>query len=125
MSKLDEVEDYLQGQGVFVSGVNGRPAHMDSYMTCMDFKAFDKAMKSPPFTKTELLEAASRMAGFGYLSPMAGLASFSIQSKLCPAFSPLVTQARVLEQVIKKESAEYEKETRRGTTSRLSTCTPQ
>jgi len=90
-SYMNEVEDYLQEQGVFVSGLNGRESHMDSYMTVMDFPAFDKAMENPPFTRDQLLKAAEEMEGFAYLSPMAGLTCLMIQTKLCPAFGPLRT----------------------------------
>lgn len=31
-----EIEDYLQEQGVFVSGVSGKKAHSDSYMTVVE-----------------------------------------------------------------------------------------
>jgi hypothetical protein len=90
-SMMNEVEDYLQEQGVFISGLNGRVTHMDSYMTVMDFPTFDKAMENPPFTRDQLLKAAEEIQGFAYLSPMAGLTSLLIQTKLCPAFGPLST----------------------------------
>lgn len=101
MSLLWELEDYLQNANVFISGINGRVTHMDSYMTVMDFEAFDKAMEKVPFTKNQLMEAAWQMNYHSYLSPMAGLASALIQNKLCPAFSPLVTLARTQEKIIK------------------------
>jgi hypothetical protein len=41
MEKLWEIEDYLQFEGVFVNGLTDRPAHMDSYMTVIDFKILD------------------------------------------------------------------------------------
>lgn len=100
-SYMDEVEDYLQEQRVFVSGINGRITHMDSYMTVMDFPAFNKAMENPPFTRDQLLNAANGMEGFAYLSPMAGLTSLMIQTKLCPAFGPL----RTIYHELKKEKS--------------------
>ena len=103
MSKLWELEDYLQNQGVYVSGINGRVSHMDSYMTCMEFKKFDEAMAKAPFTREELLEAAWQMNYHSYLSPMANLTSNLIQNKLCMAFSPIVTQARAQEKINKEE----------------------
>lgn len=84
MSILDEVEDYLQEQNVFVSGINDRPCHMDSYMTVMSFEKMDEALKAPPFTPEQMLEAAKGMEGFAYLSPMAALASKVIKRKYTP-----------------------------------------
>jgi hypothetical protein len=99
MSKLWELEDYLQEQGVYVSGINGRVCHMDSYMTCMEFKKFDEAMAKAPFTREELLEAAWQMNYHSYLSPMANLTSNLIQAKLCPAYNPIRDMARDKEKV--------------------------
>ena len=96
MSKLDEVEDYLQQEKVFVSGIDGRVTHMDSYMTVLDFPTFDKALDKAPFTEDALMEAAWQMNYHSYLSPMAGLTSMLIQSKLCPAFSPIMGMARCI-----------------------------
>lgn len=39
------LEDFLQHNNVFVNGMTNRPCHSDSYMTCVDFVAFDKAVK--------------------------------------------------------------------------------
>lgn len=81
MSKLDEIEDYLQEAGCFVNGLNDRPAHMDSYMTVLEYPKLNKALDSPPFTKEELLEAADNMIYFGYLSPIAALTGKIIKRK--------------------------------------------
>jgi hypothetical protein len=102
MSKCDELEDYLQHEGVFVSGIDGRHTHMDSYMTVIDFTVFDKALAKAPFTEDELLEAAGQMNYHSYLSPMAGLASMLIQTKLCPAFGSLLGQTRAKEKLNKE-----------------------
>jgi len=42
----DALEDKLQEGNVFVSGINGRPTHSDSYMTVLDFVALDKAWET-------------------------------------------------------------------------------
>ena len=83
-SMMDEVEDYLQEQGVFVNGLTDRPAHMDSYMTVMDFQKLDKALASCPFTAEQMLNAAEGMEGFAYLSPMASLTSKILKRKYGP-----------------------------------------
>lgn len=36
-----DVEDSLQLAGVFINGMRHTPAHRDSYMTIVDFKALD------------------------------------------------------------------------------------
>ena len=100
-SQMNAVEDYLQEAKVFVSGIDDRVCHMDSYMTVMDYKAFDKAMENPPFTKPELLRAADEMSGFAYMSPMAMLTAYQIQTKYCPAFGPILTCARLQEKINK------------------------
>lgn len=38
------IEDFLQHAGVFVSGVDNRRCHSDSYMTCVEYSALDAAL---------------------------------------------------------------------------------
>jgi len=39
------IEDFLQHNQVFLNGLRNTPCHMDSYMTVVDYKAVDKALK--------------------------------------------------------------------------------
>ena len=38
------MEDFLQHNRVFVNGITGQTCHSDSYMTCVDYQALDKAL---------------------------------------------------------------------------------
>lgn len=50
---LFEVEDFLQNEGVFLNGNSGETAHMDSYMTVIDFVKLRSAVEK---IKAELSE---------------------------------------------------------------------
>ena len=70
MSKTLDIEEYLGDNNVFLSGINGRPAHSDSYMTILDFSALQKAVgKGNLFTRQEWTEAAEYWIEVGYLTP--------------------------------------------------------
>ena len=40
--------DFLQEQEVFISGVDGTPRHMDTYMTVVSFVTVDKLLQEHP-----------------------------------------------------------------------------
>ncbi len=49
----NDIEDFLSDNEVFVSGIDGRPTDMDSYMTIIDFGALRTAMKLNTFKKED------------------------------------------------------------------------
>jgi hypothetical protein len=76
-----EIEDTFQDAGVFFNGIrgHGNKAHMDSYMTCIDYPVliatWEKIRDS--HSKTEWLELVKYWEGYAYLSPNCSqLASF-------------------------------------------------
>ena len=81
MSKTNtfDIEDYLQNKNVFVSGINGRRTHMDSYMTVIDFTALQNAVKENPYTREDWTEATRYWNQMGYLSPTIKLLSLTIK----------------------------------------------
>lgn len=70
LAPIDEIEDYLQSQYVFENGLNGKPAHMDSYMTIIDIKKLTNALKTSPFTKDDMMNASAHWEKQAYLSPI-------------------------------------------------------
>jgi len=79
MSKILEIEDYLQDKDVFINGISGKPAHMDSYMSIIDFKKLEQAVKKSSFTQKEWKEAAESWEVVSYISPTTKLLSKTIQ----------------------------------------------
>jgi hypothetical protein len=75
MSAYHEVTDYLQNRDVFVNGFSGKPAHMYSYLTVIDYDAIDKALKESPFTTEQLKEVSEEYENDHYLTPIAKLTS--------------------------------------------------
>jgi hypothetical protein len=55
MEDMGALEDFLQHNKVFINGLSGRTAHMDSYMTVVDFIALEKALAL--LTETYKLES--------------------------------------------------------------------
>lgn len=78
-----EMEELLQDAGVFRNGIDDRPAHMDSYMTVIDFVIFEKTWFEikDKFTKEEWLDSAEYWLSMGYLSPTIKLLSRLITRK--------------------------------------------
>lgn len=73
------VDDFLHDRGVFESGIDGRPQHMDSYMSCVNWAKLESAWKEVGgnLDKAGWMEVANHMDYFGYLSPNCSiLASF-------------------------------------------------
>lgn len=74
-----EIEDRLQEAGVIENGLDGRPAHMDSYMTVIDYKKLDCAfndMKND-YAAEQWRQIAGHWESHAYLSPnQAQLASY-------------------------------------------------
>lgn len=66
-----EIEDLLQEKEVFISGINGRPTHSDSYMTILSYKALDNAWKeiSNKYNKTTWENVSNYWISQGYLTP--------------------------------------------------------
>ena len=77
--KLLEIEDYLQiNCEVFESGFNSnRTAHMDAYMTVINYDKLYLALHNCPFSKKEMLEAADNW-GSSVLSPIHKLLSLYV-----------------------------------------------
>ncbi len=56
-SDIMAIEDFLQEKGVFINGISGKPAHADSYMTCVDFVALNAVKATNPFIRAQWAEA--------------------------------------------------------------------
>lgn len=67
------IEDYLQSKNVFLNGLNDKPAHMDSYMTVIDYENLKKALEESKFTKEQWESCIPEWEHYGYLSPMSAL----------------------------------------------------
>ena len=82
-SKAFEMEDLFQEAGVFVNGLTDRPAHMDSYMTVLDFTVFEKTWLEikDKFTKEEWLDSSEYWISMSYICPMASLLGKTITRK--------------------------------------------
>lgn len=78
---LDDIEDELYQYKIFITGLDGRQAHMDSYMTIMDGNAFDKMWKAigKKYTKEQWLVWADNWIYFGYLSPTVKLFGLTVK----------------------------------------------
>ena len=79
MSLLWDIEQFLQDENVFENGLNGRPAHMDSYMTVIDFGKLKAAVAKAPFSKDELFAACKEWEASSYLSPIHKLLSIYVK----------------------------------------------
>ena len=82
-SRAFEMEDLFQEAGVFVNGLTDRPAHMDSYMTVLDFTVFEKTWLEikDKFTKEEWLDSSEYWISMAYICPMANLLGKTITRK--------------------------------------------
>lgn len=49
-----EVEDYLQGCGVFRNGLTGETCHSDSWGTVVEFESLKTAVKKCPFPPAQI-----------------------------------------------------------------------
>lgn len=79
MAKVHDIEDYLANRDVFVNGLDGRRAHMDSYMTVIDFINLDKAYKESEFKKEDWEEGVEYWKRHEYLSPTIGILRRTIE----------------------------------------------
>lgn len=79
-----DMEQAFSNAGVFRNGISDRPAHMDSYMTVIDFVRFDETWTKikNDFTREEWKAACEYWLSQNYLSPMAGLLARLVQRKL-------------------------------------------
>jgi len=82
MSVLWDIEQFLQDENVFENGLNGRPCHMDSYMTVIDFGKLKTAINKAPFSKDELLAACEEWEASSYLSSIHKLLSIYVKKLL-------------------------------------------
>ena len=73
------VEDALQDAKVFVSGINGRTCHSDSYMTVVDFAALDTWMRARAFDKPTLEYCINYWLTNENMQPPLKLAALSIK----------------------------------------------
>lgn len=73
MSRLWDIEQYLQDNDCFVNGINGKTCHMDSYMTVIVFEKIEPAIANSPFTLDEWKEAIDNWKSLEYISPIIGL----------------------------------------------------
>jgi hypothetical protein len=82
-SKALEIEDLFKNNNVFINALRGTPAHSDSYMTIIDFEAFEKSFKEikDKFTKEEWLDASAYWINKNYLSSVIGLLGRLIKRK--------------------------------------------
>lgn len=79
-----EIEDRLQASGVFENGLDGRPAHMDCYMTIIDYKKLDCAFKDMKndYTAEQWRQIAGHWGSHAYLSPNQAQLAFWVKRKL-------------------------------------------
>jgi hypothetical protein len=71
MSKILDIEQHLQNNQVFTNGISGKPCHMDSYMTTLDFEKLKSSIEKSEFTKEDWLAAADYWENkVGYLGPI-------------------------------------------------------
>ena len=82
MSKLWDIEQYLQNKKVFENSWDGETAHMDSYMTVINFEKLEAALVKSPFSNDELLNAADEWQASSYLSPIHKLLSIYVKRKI-------------------------------------------
>ena len=78
-SDIMEIEDFLQGKCVFISGIDGRNQHMDSYMTIIDYDKLKKNLNEIKnnYTINQWKQISNHWNEHAYLSPnQAQLSSF-------------------------------------------------
>jgi hypothetical protein len=82
----DEVEDILQEKGVFYNGLRGEDhhAHMDSYMTCINWTIFEKVWSelADKYTKNQWLGLVKYWEAHSYCSPNCGILAATIKRKI-------------------------------------------
>ena len=79
-----EIEGFLQEKNnIFVSGIDGRPTHPDSYMTVIEFVPLFEAIDEikDKYTREQWLEAANYWIRHNYLSPVQGMLGGIIKRK--------------------------------------------
>lgn len=78
-----EIEDLLDEFDVF-EGLDGNPAHMDSYLTTLNYTKFYVAFEKIKslYTITQLKDVAEYWIKQNYISPMCGLAGRIMLRKL-------------------------------------------
>ncbi len=54
---VNEIEDFLSENEVFLNAISGEPSHSDSYMTVVDFGALRTVLKKNTFKKEDWLLA--------------------------------------------------------------------
>ena len=64
-----DIEELLSDLEVFFFFFSGQPAHMDSYMTVIDFGALRTALKKNTFSRKDWDKAVEYWELHGYLSP--------------------------------------------------------
>lgn len=75
-----EIEDELQNARVFCNGFDhSKTAHMDSYMTCVDYFALGAYLKDNPFPVEQWKRACYEWSNNVNYSPPARLVSFAVQ----------------------------------------------
>ncbi len=80
--KLCEIEDHLQSKMVFESGFNpGQCAHMDSYMTIINYQNLEAVLNSDVFSKEDWLNACKEWEKVEYLSPIIKLLRLIVERK--------------------------------------------
>jgi len=79
-----EIEDHLQESGVFENGIDGRPAHMDAYITVIDYKKLDCAFRDIKnnYTVEQWRQIAGHWESHAYLSPNQAQLSFWVKRQL-------------------------------------------
>lgn len=77
-----EIEDILQNDNVFLNGISGRPSHMDSYMTIIDYVVLEKSLDKIILTTDQWNEMIIYWEGNSYLSPNASQLASYMKRKL-------------------------------------------
>lgn len=80
--QINIIEDFLQEEEVFVSGIDGRVSHMDSYMTVIDFGALRTAIKKSTFSRTEWEAATKHWQQNSHLTPCIKLLALTMKRYL-------------------------------------------
>lgn len=81
INRLWQFEDEMDEFGIFVSGIDGRQTHRESYNTVMDFDKMKLFLgkKQLNFTVDEWQEIYKYFDSIAYLSPMNGLVACRIK----------------------------------------------
>jgi hypothetical protein len=76
-----EFEDYLDSKNVYINGIDGRTAHMDSYMTITDYNKLIPALQEikERYTHNQWIEFHKYFNYMSYLSPNAGILASVIE----------------------------------------------